>query len=113
MVSVASLASVASLGNCLTFRATNLNDFLCREGYLPHTGENARFPTYDLFKQRRSGMEEAEVDLAMNEWCKGIDSLAKKKRIWLHAANLSFVFAFAITLAILALFAIAMRTGKI
>lgn len=34
----------------------------------------------------------------MDEWCKDIDSLAKKKRLWLHAANLSFVFAFAITI---------------
>lgn len=63
------------------------------------------FSTYELFKQMRSGVEDAAVDLAMNEWCKGVDSLAKSKRLWLHAANLSFVFAFAITLAILAWFA--------
>jgi hypothetical protein len=59
------------------------------------------FSTYELFTQMRSGIEEAKVDSAMNEWCKGIDSLAKKKRLWLHAANLSFVFAVAITLGIL------------
>jgi hypothetical protein len=63
------------------------------------------FSTYELFKQMRSGIEEAKVDSAMNEWCKDIDSLAKKKRLWLHAANLSFVFAFAITLGIVGLFA--------
>jgi len=61
--------------------------------------------TYELFKQMRSGIEEAEVDSAMNEWRKDIDSLAKKKRRWLHAANLSFWFAFAITLGILGWFA--------
>ena len=64
------------------------------------------FSTYELFKQMRSSIEEAEVDSAMDEWCKDIDSLAKKKRLWLHAANLSFVFAFAITLGILGWFAI-------
>jgi hypothetical protein len=63
------------------------------------------FSTYELFKQMRSGIEEAKIDSAMNEWCKGIDSLAKKKRLWLHAANLSFVFAFAITLGIVGWFA--------
>ena len=54
----------------------------------------------------RSGFEEPEVDSAMNEWCKDINSLAKKKGLWLHAANLSFVFAFASTLGILGRFAI-------
>ena len=61
--------------------------------------------TYELFKQMQSGIQEADVDVAMNEWCRDVDSLAKKKRLWLHAANLSFVFAFAITLGILAWFA--------
>jgi hypothetical protein len=51
--------------------------------------------TYELFKRMRSGFEEKEVDSAMSRWCKGVDSLAKKKRLWLHVANLSFVFAFA------------------
>jgi hypothetical protein len=34
-----------------------------------------------------------------------VDTLARQKRIWLHAANLSFVFAFAVTLCILGWFA--------
>jgi|ERR1043166_7358776 hypothetical protein len=61
--------------------------------------------TYELFKRMRSGFIEEEVDFAMARWCKAVDLLARRKRLWLHAANLSFVFAFAVTLCVLGWFA--------
>lgn len=63
------------------------------------------FTTYELFKNMRFGIPDAEIDSAMKNWCLGVDSLAKKKRRWLHAANLSFVSAFVATLWILGWFA--------
>jgi hypothetical protein len=63
------------------------------------------FAAYELFKQMKSGVQEADVDSAMKDWCKSVDSMAKKKRLWLRAANLSFVFAFGITVCILGWFA--------
>lgn len=56
------------------------------------------FRTYQLFKGMRLGIAEHELDSTMDEWCKNVDTLARRKRRWLHGANWCFLIASAVTL---------------
>ena len=57
-------------------------------------------PTFKLLqlKQMGSSKYDATLDCEMKAWCEDMEALAKWKRFWLHAANISFVSASAITL---------------
>lgn len=61
-------------------------------------------PTFELFKQMSSGIDGAKLDGQMKEWCEDIEKLTRTKRWWLHAANLSFILASAVTFGVLGWF---------
>lgn len=56
--------------------------------------------TYGLLKQMRVGLDEAELDSTMDQWCRNVDALAGAKRRWLHGANIFFLLASTATLGV-------------
>ena len=68
------------------------------------------FEAYSLLKRLRDGIPDAELDRAMDTWCRSVDHLSARKRIWLHTANILFLIVSAATL--LMVFTIAMLWSR-